>query len=501
MLLVNKSFKLLKLFFILLIAFNCIKCSKDDDLVKNLPGFEDYKAKIYSGYLDVSSDENNKLHYVFLESERSPLHDPLVLWLNGGPGCSSLLGFLNEHGPKVFKENSTELISNKYNWNKISNVIYLESPVGVGFSLGSYEKYNDYLTLNDNYDALFSFFKKFPEFKNNKFYITGESYAGIYIPLLADRIMYFNNMSEFSDKYINLNGFAVGNGLTDFTVDSKNAFYDFLYNHGFYSTKLRDEFNKECGETKPLKFERKECISIAKKINKLFNKNNVYDIYRKCYQNNDSIYDNNNNNDNISNENLYNFNYKYPYTSFIEDFNNFTKDNIININKEHSIIDNKFLFLDDNNYSYNESPPCSDSKGILSYLNKDNVKLSLNVPKSINFSECNMSINKNYLLKYEGTKDIYQKLIGSGIRILFYSGDTDGAIPFNGSQDWIETLNLKVKNQGTWSINNEKVAGTYTYYEKDFSFVTVLGVGHMVPQWKREEAFKLYKSFLEDTNL
>jgi len=62
----------------------------------------------YSGYLDITNTK--KLHYVFVESESSPSTDPVVIWFNGGPGCSSLLGLLQENGPWVFEDNSTDLI-------------------------------------------------------------------------------------------------------------------------------------------------------------------------------------------------------------------------------------------------------------------------------------------------------------------------------------------------------------------------------------------------------
>jgi len=68
----------------------------------------------YSGYLDVT--ETKSLHYIFLESERSPDNDPLVIWFNGGPGCSSLLAFIQEHGPWVIEDNSTTITRNPHSW-------------------------------------------------------------------------------------------------------------------------------------------------------------------------------------------------------------------------------------------------------------------------------------------------------------------------------------------------------------------------------------------------
>jgi len=72
----------------------------------------------------------------------------VLLWLNGGPGCSSLLGSLGENGPFMFRDGETELEPNMYSWNKFANVLYVESPPGVGFSLGG-----DTVSFNDTYTA------------------------------------------------------------------------------------------------------------------------------------------------------------------------------------------------------------------------------------------------------------------------------------------------------------------------------------------------------------
>ena len=86
----------------------------------------------YSGYLKI--DEEKQLHYVFIESESQPTTDPILVWFNGGPGCSSLLAFMQEHGPWVIEDEATVVTRNPNPWNANASVIYLESPAGVGFS-------------------------------------------------------------------------------------------------------------------------------------------------------------------------------------------------------------------------------------------------------------------------------------------------------------------------------------------------------------------------------
>lgn len=64
------------------------------DKVDYLPGMDNFTFNMYSGYVAVNNSVSKNLHYLFVESQNSPANDPLVIWFNGGPGCSSLLGFI-----------------------------------------------------------------------------------------------------------------------------------------------------------------------------------------------------------------------------------------------------------------------------------------------------------------------------------------------------------------------------------------------------------------------
>lgn len=99
-----------------------------------------YTHDWYSGYLNFSK---SSYHYTFFDSQRDPDNDPLVLWLNGGPGCSSMIGMLTEDGPFLSETNATTLRLNPNAWNKRANLLYIESPGGVGFSKGERRVYND----------------------------------------------------------------------------------------------------------------------------------------------------------------------------------------------------------------------------------------------------------------------------------------------------------------------------------------------------------------------
>lgn len=145
------------------------------------------KSPSYSGYLDVT--ESKALHYVFTESMSADASkDPVVVWFNGGPGCSSLLGFFQEMGPWIMDDGEDWIKENPYPWNKNLNMLFIESPAGVGFSKAEKDddwSHSDMSTSKDAWTALQAWYNKFPEFISNDLFVTGESYGGIYVPYLA----------------------------------------------------------------------------------------------------------------------------------------------------------------------------------------------------------------------------------------------------------------------------------------------------------------------------
>lgn len=144
----------------------------------------------------------------FFESRNDPKNDPVVLWLNGGPGCSSLTGLFMELGPSTLNKN-IELEHNPSSWNSNASVIFLDQPVNVGFSYSGEAVSNTVAAGKDVYALLTLFFKQFPEYASQDFHISGESYAGHYIPVFASEIM------SHKKRNINLKSVLIGNGLTD----------------------------------------------------------------------------------------------------------------------------------------------------------------------------------------------------------------------------------------------------------------------------------------------
>lgn len=196
-------------------------------------------SDMYSGYLDVT--ETKKLHYVFVESMGNPRSDPVVIWLNGGPGCSSLLGLFQENGPIYVDTGVMEMVD--LPWNRRANMLYLEQPAGVGFTVsnGSSEwVYNDMLASEEAYKALDHWYKKFPEFVGNDLYISGESYGGIYVPYLSWQVLQNNLRADFDPRVqvMKLKGFLVGNGATQWDFDVSPSFPDTLYGFNMIPTPL-----------------------------------------------------------------------------------------------------------------------------------------------------------------------------------------------------------------------------------------------------------------------
>ncbi|KAJ0970148.1 hypothetical protein J5N97_023025 [Dioscorea zingiberensis] len=169
---------------------------------------------LHAGYYGLPHSHAAKMFYFFFESRNSK-DDPVVIWLTGGPGCSSELAVFYENGPFSIADNMT-LVWNDFGWDKASNLIYVDQPTGTGFSYSSDRRdirHNEKGVSDDLYDFLQVFFAAHPDYASNDFYITGESYAGHYIPAFASRVHEGNKDKE--GLHINLKGFAIGNGLTD----------------------------------------------------------------------------------------------------------------------------------------------------------------------------------------------------------------------------------------------------------------------------------------------
>ncbi|KAL6337649.1 hypothetical protein AAG906_037242 [Vitis piasezkii] len=225
--------------------------SAQADQISSLPGQPRVSFQQFSGYITIDEKQDRSFFYYFVEAENDTTAlKPLVVWFSGGPGCSSVGGgAFAQHGP--FRPSGDILLTNKYIMNFIffislcyrSKHVISESPAGTGFSYSAntsfYTNLNDEITARDNLVFLKNWFIKFPQYKNSELFIAGESYAGHYVPQLAQLIVQ-------SKVKFNLKGVAVNrNPLLEFNTDF-NSRAEYMWSHGLISDITYEAFTVIC---------------------------------------------------------------------------------------------------------------------------------------------------------------------------------------------------------------------------------------------------------------
>jgi carboxypeptidase D len=262
--------------------------NSDSFLVKSLPLLEDgaFQTKHWAGHVKASQEEDKKFFFWLFEpdfGDSTPPPDdkdvPLLIWLNGGPGCSSMDGLWLENGPfRIVQPQESDNASqtsdewrielNPYSWHRIpAYVLYVDQPVGTGLSFTKSKTYckNDLEVDIDFYFFLQEFLHTFsdlmaPNTGNSNgdgdglvrhmkrpLYFSGESHAGHYIPSMMDFILKRNdeltggNVAEVlahrpphHDIVVQIHGAAIGNGWVD-------PFYQYSAHKAAYGMALIDE--------------------------------------------------------------------------------------------------------------------------------------------------------------------------------------------------------------------------------------------------------------------
>ncbi|XP_076896356.1 serine carboxypeptidase 1-like [Bidens hawaiensis] len=409
---------------------------KDADKISELPGQPaGTEFDQYSGYVTVDPIHGRALFYYLAESPVNSSTNPLVLWLNGGPGCSSFgNGAMMELGPfRVSVDNKT-LSRNKYAWNSIANVLFLESPAGVGFSCSNTSsdyKTGDKQTTKDSYTFLVNWLDRFPEYKTRDFYITGESYAGHYVPQLAQLILQNNKITK--QTVINLKGIAIGNAYVDYETRYTGMF-DYFWTHSLISDEIHEGIISNCNFSEGATVT-DACLDYQYQTRAALSNFFPYDIY----------------------------------TPLCSPFSNSTP-------------------------SISGFDPCTDTY-ILGYLNTPLVQQSLHA-KPVQWESCNKFIGLHWKDMPFTVLPVIQELMASGISVWIYSGDTDGSVPVTTSRYSINKLQASVKMPWyPWMYQGE-VSGYVVGYE-NLTFVTIRGSGHFVPSYQPGRALAVFTSFLE----
>ncbi|KAG2707868.1 hypothetical protein I3760_05G165900 [Carya illinoinensis] len=473
------------LFLLLVIISSCTKTSarsepaytdeslaqQEADRVDGLPGQPLVNFKQYAGYVTVNQTHGRALFYWFFEATDKPEGKPVLLWLNGGPGCSSIgFGEAGELGP-FFPENGSKpkLKFNPYSWNTAANLLFVESPVGVGFSYtntsSDINELGDTVTAKDSYTFLLNWFRRFPQFKSHEFYIAGESYAGHYVPQLSE-LVFEGNKKASKQNYINFKGFMIGNAAIDDETD-QTGMIDYAWDHAVISDRLYHEIKSKCNFS-----QENSSIDCDKAMEEYYQVYNIIDMYSlytpTCVGNNSS---------NITRQ-------QYP--------------SIHGISPHHfSKFDGWYKMI----RSRAGYDPCSQTYAT-EYFNRQDVQEALhaNVTKiPYPWIHCSLTIT---LWKDAPTSILptIKKLVDGGLRIWIYSGDTDGRVPVTSTRYALRKLGLRVLEDWTPWYNNQQVGGWTVVYD-GIMFVTIRGAGHEVPVLAPKQSLQLVIHFLANQKL
>ncbi|KAF2111581.1 carboxypeptidase S1 [Lophiotrema nucula] len=204
----------------------------------------------YSGYLSVGTNMN--MWFWFFEARQNPATAPLTAWFNGGPGCSSMIGLFQENGPCKFKVGSanTTPINNTYSFNNYANMIYVDQPIGVGFSYGTDDVTSTVTAAPYVWKLIQAFYASFPQYESRDFGIFTESYGGHYGPEFAKYIQDQNKAN--AGEAINLVALGINNGWFDAEIQEK-AYVQYSYNNTYKPlitssqyTQYMNSFQQQC---------------------------------------------------------------------------------------------------------------------------------------------------------------------------------------------------------------------------------------------------------------
>jgi len=459
-----------------------VVAGQNPDLITYLPGAPNVTFNQYSGYIVVNESHGRNMFYWFVESQNKPATDPVVLWLNGGPGCSSLGGFLSENGPFYVNTDGKTLRLNPSAWNTIANVIYLESPSGVGFSTSqtpSDYTTGDYQTAQDSVIFMQKWLTMYPQFQNNPFWITGESYGGHYVPNLAKAILQANTAG--GTPKINLAGFQVGNAWTNAELDNEGA-VDMWYSHAIISQETYNGFYAHCDFSTigPLSAEAQDA---------------------KCNQYQYEAFD-----VDMQAINIYQIYYDICLTG--QRYQNQAQklmDSISDANPRSPFPKGRFS-ADKQGRLGDQMPdpdPCVDTH-MQQYLNIPSVQQAIHAQPTA-WVDCSSIVNYSRSDLLSSMIPVYQWLLtNSNIRMLVYSGDVDGIVPVTGTRSWLAYMNMTVSEIWRPWFDSEQQTGGFTMKYKygtnpnGLTFASVRDAGHMVPWVQPGRSHDLFSRFLNN---
>ncbi|XP_017698405.1 serine carboxypeptidase-like 18 [Phoenix dactylifera] len=466
----SSSLAMLSILFVLLLpTFSCSSIVSALNTITHLPGFHGtLPFHLETGYVEVDEVNDAQLFYYFIKSERNPEEDPLIVWLTGGPGCSGLSALAIQIGPLKFDVASytgglPTLVYNPYTWTKVCNIIFLDSPVGTGFSyssVGKSYKTGDTKAARQVHTFLRKWFIDHPEFLSNPLYVGGDSYSGIVVPVAAQEIA--KGDQDGDELSYNLKGYLVGNPRTDEKFD-KGAVVPYAHGMALISDELYESTKKSCGGeyTSP---RNEQCANYLQAVNECIEGINIFQILEPvCFV-------------------------ASPKPGMVAAYSRrLLKEDI-----------KKFPLLK------SDLPlECRSSGYLLSYFWADNdtVREALNIHKGTvqHWQRCNHDLLYTYDIP--SSIKFHLNLTSRGYRALVYSGDHDMAVPFVGTQGWIRSLNFSIVDDWRpWSADGQ-VAGFTRTYSNNLTFATVKGAGHTAPEYRPKECLAMLQRWLSGVPL
>ncbi|KAL1892602.1 hypothetical protein Sste5346_006887 [Sporothrix stenoceras] len=421
----------------------------------------------YTGWLDVGTKH---LFFWYFESRTAPDQDPLVLWQTGGPGGSSMLGMLEELGPCLINEYGNGTVYNPYGWNQEANLLFVDQPAGVGFSYldeGEPVPDNSFDAAKDLHLFLQLFVSKvFPKLEHRDFHITGESYGGHYEPILGAHIVSTNALQPQRTQ-INLKSVLVGNGYFS-PLDTAFGYWETLC-------------TTNPGVAEPV-FNATRCDIMAENLPRCL------ELARVCYN--------------------------YPDPAICGAASEVCWNGVI-------------VHYDGESYKggrnrFDITAPCTvdefcypQAAAIQTYLNQKNVKEALGVPPSIDrYNVSSDAVAMAFELSADrgiSTEPQVLYLLKSGIDFLVYQGNLDLACNTAGNLKWANNMPWKGqpefngKSLEPWYYEGKEAGKFKEVYIKTgdtsartrFSFLTVDGSGHMVPQDQPGPALQMLTQWLK----
>ncbi|XP_050157795.1 serine carboxypeptidase-like 45 isoform X1 [Malus sylvestris] len=429
-------------------AFSTENSLQEADKITRLPGQPQVNFQQYAGYVTVDEKQGRSLFYYFVEAQTDPASKPLVLWLNGGPGCSSVGGAFIAHGP--FLPSGDILLKNDFSWNREANMLFLESPAGVGFSYSENKSFygfvNDDITARDNFEFLRRWFHKFPEYKNRDLFITGQSYAGHYVPQLAQLIIQ-------SKLKFNLKAVAIGNPLLEFNTDA-NSPAEYWWSHGLISDATFENLTSVCNYSEIF---RQEAIHGGP-------------LSPAC--------------DAVANQ----FEREVPAHL---------------INQYDVTLDVCLSSVEAQSFQLRKTVKINVCIGdeTVTYFNRPDVQEALHA-RVTNWTICsNVGVLEYDMKDHEiPMLPVLGDLVKSGIRVLIYSGDQDSIIPLTSTRTLVnglaKDLGLQTNVPYRVWVQEKQVAGWTQVYSDALSYATIRGAGHEAPISQPERSLLLFTSFL-----